>query len=189
MSLPLTMTLTGSVPLLIFYFIMGTSKGAFFPFLRSSLPKNQPIFFILCLYSFLYHILPNSFYYFFKPEESDLLGKHSFPLTYNNELIIPIDGEFLWIPRLIVLLLAVWLVCILIFSLAQVKIYRRIQKMLHIYTPQKYTCVSQKEVSILKLPYVCSPYSIGFLNPVLYFLELCGNQITKESYIDTNCVI
>ncbi len=189
MSLPLTMTLTGSVPLLIFILLWALQREHFSPFLGVRFLKIS-LFFYLVPVQLLYHILPNSFYYFFKPEESDLLGKHSFPLTYNNELIIPIDGEFLWIPRLIVLLLAVWLVCILIFSLAQVKIYRRIQKMLHIYTPQKYTCVSQKEVSILKLPYVCSPYSIGFFKSCIVFSgTLWESDYQRELYRHELCHI
>lgn len=100
MSLPFTMSIAGSVPLLIFL-ILRIIQGDNFSISLGICILKVSLFFYLVPVQLLYHVIPNSIYYFFKSEEEPLLRSHPFRLSYNDEFIIPVNGYFLWVPRLV----------------------------------------------------------------------------------------
>lgn len=162
MPLPFTMTIAGSMPLLIFIFLWLIQRENFSIFLGIRLLKIS-LFFYLVPVQLLYHVIPNSIYYFFQSEELSIDSPHPYRLTYNDEMIIPVDNYFLWIPRLITFFLALWLAGVIIFMILQFKNYLRLRASLRNFSTQLHSYHSKKAVEVLNIPYTCNPYSTGFI--------------------------
>lgn len=189
MPLPFTMTIAGSIPLLIFILLWILQRDRFSIFLGIRLLKIS-LFFYLVPVQLLYHIIPNSIYYFFKSEKPAFVGSNPLKLSYNNELIVPINGYFLWIPRLIVFLLAMWLIGILIFVFLQFNNYSKLRTALRNYKPHLYTRDRKESIDILNVPYSCSPYSIGFFKSyIVISKELWESEYQRELYRHELCHI
>lgn len=189
MPLPFTMTIAGSMPLLIFIFLWLVQRDHFSMFFGIRLLKIS-LFFYLVPVQLLYHVIPNSIYYFFKSEEFSIFPSHPFNFSYNDELLIPIDGYFMWIPRLVAILLAIWLAGMLIFMLLQTKSYLRLRTMLRNYSTQLHSRLPDKMIEILNVPYNCNPYSTGFVKSyIVISKELWESDYQMSLYRHELCHI
>lgn len=189
MSLPFTMSIAGSVPLLIFL-ILRIIQGDNFSISLGICILKVSLFFYLVPVQLLYHVIPNSIYYFFKSEEEPLLRSHPFRLSYNDEFIIPVNGYFLWVPRLVAFFLVVWLIGVLIFAFLQIKSYHRLREALHSYASHLNTHNKKESIDVVNVPFTCNPYSTGFAKSyIVISKDLWESNYQRELYRHELCHI
>lgn len=168
MPLLVTMTIAGSIPLLICSLLWAIQKENFSISLGLLLLKVS-IFFYLVPMQLLYHILPGSFTDFFEFGDKETALNKPIRIYYQNEFVIPYQGQFLWIPRWLVVLFSLWIICIVIAIYIQVKKYRQVKDDLRAHSIQSNLNKSNTKIKILNSPYLSTPCSIGFLKPCIVF--------------------
>lgn len=199
LPLPITMTIAGTVPLLICILFWLTQKKSFQIEFGIRLLKLS-MFFYLVPIQLLYHILPNSVYYFFKFwEKADVPFDKPIRYYYNQELIFSHNGYYTWIPLWVFWLGLIWFICTFVFAFTQIRKYRKLVKTISACEKKEKINKSTWTISLKNLH---SPCSIGFrrnfiLIPetttpskyknILYKHELCHIK-NKDSCIKLLCL-
>lgn len=200
MPLPVTMTIAGTIPLLICIFLWLTQKENFHAGFGIRLLKLS-IFFYLVPVQLLYHILPDSIYYAVKFwEAQEVPFDEPIQYYYNHEVIVSHDGYYTWIPSWAFSLCLIWLICILVFAIIQIQKYRKLVK--HISAcPEKETV--SKNTCTIPLKNLHSPCSVGFFHSfilvpektlhskykdILYRHEFCHIK-NKDAWLKLLCLI
>lgn len=161
MPLLFTMTIAGSIPLLLCIFLWLVQADKFNVSLGIHLLKLS-MFFYLAPVQLIFYILPESVYKFLFSRRLNQTQR----FYYKGEIIIPYEEKYIWIPAWVCILLLCWMICVLIFSTLQVKSYRKLIRSLPVTDKIK---TEKASFQILKSNNFRSPFSVGFIKAYIVF--------------------
>lgn len=178
MPLPVTMTIAGTIPLLICIFLWLTQRESFHVGFGIRLLKLS-MFFYLVPVQLLYHILPNSIYYFFKFwEKNEIASDATRRLYIRDKVFIPFHEFYIWIPIWFILLITLWLIFTIIFTIVQTVKYRKIIKNISENTA---LIEKQKTYHVRLSKQLSTPYTIGFFRPFIVLPEETADSAYRET--------
>lgn len=156
----LCMSIAGSIPVILCFLLWLFQRQSY----NYQLGKRLLLigmFFYLVPFQVVKHILPKWTIPILK-KSANMNTQQDFNKFVEIKSILP-NGESSWIPKWIFVFLAVWLCCIVMFSVYQIVKYRIDMKKLLVQSKKVMVDVNGNSVELLVNPHIHSPYTVGFI--------------------------
>ena len=170
----LWMSIAGSIPLIVFLITWFIQKSSFNYSLGKSLLFMSMVFYLIPV-QLLTRLLPNKLYYSTVIEKIRSMNSLDFHFEYGNSTYVAIDDGILWIPNIVLYILAIWFVIVLFFAVYEVIKYRKtVRYLLEDSVEKKYYINGTGNTNILvsSNTNIRTPYTIGFIHSKIIFPEL-----------------
>ena len=170
----LWMSIAGSIPLIVFLITWFIQKSSFNYSLGKSLLFMSMVFYLIPV-QLLTRLLPNKLYYSTVIEKIRSMNSLDFHFEYGNSTYVAIDEGILWIPNIVLYILAIWFVIVLFFAVYEVIKYRKtVRYLLEDSVEKKYYINGTGNTNILvsSNTNIRTPYTIGFIHSKIIFPEL-----------------
>lgn len=156
----LCMSIAGSIPVILCFLLWVFQRQSY----NYQLGKR------LLLIGMFFYLVPFQVVKFLFPDE--VVSTLSFPINVNvkpdlhkivqvKSILSP--GESLWIPKWIFTIVAVWLCCIIVFSVYQIVKYRIDMKKLLAHSEKVLVDMNGNSIELLINQHIHSPYTVGFI--------------------------
>lgn len=167
----LWMSITGSIPLIIFLVSWLVQRNSFNYPLGKILLYLSMVFYLMP-FQLLTRILPEKVYDVTVIEKIRTLNTSQFHFEYGNSAYLTINDGIMWVPRWLIFILCIWFVVVLLFAIYQVAKYRRSMRyLLRISEEKTYDLIGIGTVSVLINNEITTPYTVGFIRPRIIFPE------------------
>lgn len=167
----LWMSITGSIPLIIFLVSWLVQRNSFNYPLGKILLYLSMVFYLMP-FQLLTRILPEKVYDVTVIEKIRTLNTSQFHFEYGNSAYLTINDGIMWVPRWLIFILCIWFVVVLLFAIYQVAKYRRSMRyLLRISEEKTYDLTGIGTVSVLINNEITTPYTVGFIRPRIIFPE------------------
>lgn len=165
------MSITGSIPLIIFLVFWLVQRNSFNNPLGKILLYLSMVFYLMP-FQLLTRILPENVYDAAVIEKIRILNTPQFHFEYGNSAYVTIDDGIMWVPRWLIYILCIWFIVVLFFAIYQVAKYRRSMSCLLRNSKEKtYELPGMGTVSVLINNEITTPYTVGFIRPHIIFPE------------------
>lgn len=167
----LWMSITGSIPLIIFLVSWLVQRNSFNYPLGKILLYLSMVFYLVP-FQLLTRILPEKVYDVTVIEKIRTLNTSQFHFEYGNSAYLTINDGIMWVPRWLIFILCIWFAVVLLFAIYQVAKYRRSMRyLLRISEEKTYDLIGIGTVSVLINNEITTPYTVGFIRPRIIFPE------------------
>lgn len=167
----LWMSITGSIPLIIFLVSWLVQRNSFNYPLGKILLYLSMVFYLMP-FQLLTRILPEKVYDVTVIEKIRTLNTSQFHFEYGNSAYLTINDGIMWVPRWLIFILCIWFAVVLLFTIYQVAKYRRSMRyLLRISEEKTYDLTGIGTVSVLINNEITTPYTVGFIRPRIIFPE------------------
>lgn len=167
----LWMSITGSIPLIIFLVSWLVQRNSFNYPLGKILLYLSMVFYLVP-FQLLTRILPEKVYDVTVIEKIRTLNTSQFHFEYGNSAYLTINDGIMWVPRWLIFILCIWFAVVLLFTIYQVVKYRRSMRyLLRISEEKTYDLTGIGTVSVLINNEITTPYTVGFIRPRIIFPE------------------
>lgn len=167
----LWMSITGSIPLIIFLVSWLVQRNSFNYPLGKILLYLSMVFYLMP-FQLLTRILPEKVYDVTVIEKIRTLNTSQFHFEYGNSAYLTINDGIMWVPRWLIFILCIWFAVVLLFTIYQVAKYRRSMRyLLRISEEKTYDLIGIGTVSVLINNEITTPYTVGFIRPRIIFPE------------------
>lgn len=166
----LCMSIAGSIPVILCFLLWVFQRQSYNYQLGKRLLLIGMIFYLVP-FQLVKHILPEWTIPILK-KSSNMYAQQVFnKLVEIKSFMSP--GESVWIPKWFFVILAVWLCCIIAFSVYQIVKYRFDMKRLLAQSEKVSVDVKGTPVELLVNPNIHSPYTVGFLKQSIIVPDGC----------------
>ena len=156
----LCMSIAGSIPVILCFLLWLFQRQSYNYQLGKRLLLIGMLFYLVP-FQVVKHILPEWTIPILK-KSSNMYAQHDFnKLVEIKSFMSP--GESVWIPKWFFVILAVWLCCIIAFSVYQIVKYRFDMKRLLAQSEKVAVDIDGNTIELLTNQYIHSPYTVGFL--------------------------